>query len=189
MAGQTVLLIDDDTTLLELLSDHLRMAGYRPLVASNDPSGLRLAAEAGPDLVVLDVMMPEMDGWEVCERLRRRSSVPIIMLTAKDQEMDKLRGFRLGVDDYVTKPFSFAELVARVGAVLARAAYTSAQPHSITSGDLTIDFDRRRVSVAGQVVNLTPHRVPPVRNARPPCRPAYSHRAVASRHMGAGICR
>ncbi|MER3514780.1 MAG: DNA-binding response regulator, partial [Chloroflexota bacterium] len=124
MAGQTVLLIDDDTTLLELLSDHLRMAGYRPLVASNDPSGLRLAAEAGPDLVVLDVMMPEMDGWEVCERLRRRSSVPIIMLTAKDQEMDKLRGFRLGVDDYVTKPFSFAELVARVGAVLARAAYT-----------------------------------------------------------------
>jgi len=156
MAGQTVLLIDDDTTLLELLSDHLRTAGYHPLVASNGPSGLRLAAEAGPDLVVLDVMMPEMDGWEVCERLRQRSSVPIIMLTAKDQEMDKLRGFRLGVDDYVTKPFSFAELVARVGAVLARAAHTSAQPHSVSSGDLTIDFDRRRVSVAGHVVNLTP---------------------------------
>jgi DNA-binding response OmpR family regulator len=129
-----ILLIDDDKTLLELLSDHLETAGYHPVVASDGPGGLRLADQTPPDLVVLDVMMPDMDGWEVCRRLRENSTVPIIMLTAKGEEIDKLRGFRLGVDDYVTKPFSFAELVARVGAVLARTAHAPAKSHSITSG-------------------------------------------------------
>jgi DNA-binding response OmpR family regulator len=152
----TILLIDDDKTLLELLSDQLETADYHPMVASDGPGGLRLADQTPPDLVVLDVMMPGMDGWEVCRRLREKSTVPIIMLTAKGEELDKLRGFRLGVDDYVTKPFSFAELVARVGAVLTRAAHAPAKSHSITSGDLTIDFDRRRVTVAGRVIDLTP---------------------------------
>jgi len=156
MLPATILLIDDDSTLLELLSGHLQTAGYRPLAASSGPSGLRLAAEAQPDLVVLDVMMPGMDGWEVCERLRDKSHIPIIMLTAKGEEIDKLRGFRLGVDDYVTKPFSFAEVVARVGAVLARAAHPSTAAHRVTSGDLTIDFDQRRVAVAGRPADLTP---------------------------------
>jgi two-component system KDP operon response regulator KdpE len=110
---------------------------------------------------VLDVMMPGMDGWEVCERLRgkdapagRLDPIPIIMLTAKGEEIDKLRGFRLGVDDYVTKPFSFAELAARVGAVLARAQPTP--NHIVTSGNLIIDFDQRRVTMAGHPVDLTP---------------------------------
>ncbi|OGO48434.1 MAG: hypothetical protein A2W37_15510 [Chloroflexi bacterium RBG_16_63_12] len=163
MPPATILLIDDDPTLLELLSGHLQTAGYRPLTASSGPSGLRLATEAQPDLVVLDVMMPGMDGWEVCERLRGKDApagrlypIPIIMLTAKGEEIDKLRGFRLGVDDYVTKPFSFAEVVARVGAVLARAAHPSAAAHKVTSGDLTIDFDQRRVAVAGRLADLTP---------------------------------
>jgi DNA-binding response OmpR family regulator len=156
MTHQTILLIDDDTTLLELLSGHLETAGYRPLAASDGPSGLRLAAEARPDLVVLDVMMPDMDGWEVCRRLRERFTIPIIMLTAKGEEIDKLRGFRLGVDDYVTKPFSFAELTARVGAVLARAMPAPTPSHSVISGDLTLDFDQRRVTVAGRAVALTP---------------------------------
>jgi two-component system KDP operon response regulator KdpE len=156
MTGQTILLIDDDATLLELLASHLRTAGYHPLTARDGPRGLRLAVEARPDLVVLDVMMPGMDGWEVCERLRGTASLPIIMLTAKGEEIDKLRGFRLGVDDYVTKPFSFAELAARVGAVLARAAHVPAGTHSVTSSDLTIDFDERHVKVAGQPVELTP---------------------------------
>jgi two-component system KDP operon response regulator KdpE len=105
--------------------------------------------------VILDVMMPVIDGWEVCRRLRENSSVPIIMLTAKGQEMDKLRGFRLGVDDYVTKPFSFAELVARVGAVLARGGRAPGAVHQVTRDDLIIDFDQRRVTVADQVVDLT----------------------------------
>jgi DNA-binding response OmpR family regulator len=156
MDGATILLIDDDKTLLELLSHHLETAGYHALTAGDGPGGLRLAAQTPPDLVVLDVMMPGMDGWEVCRRLRQESSLPIIMLTAKGEEIDKLHGFRLGVDDYVSKPFSFAELVARVGAVLARSAHAPARSHSLTSGDLTIDFDQRRVSVAGRAVELTP---------------------------------
>jgi len=156
MARRTILLIDDDQTLLELLSDHLRVAGYRTLSANDGRHGLRVAVESNPDLVVLDVMMPGMDGWEVCQRLRDTSSVPIIMLTAKGEEFDKLRGFRQGVDDYVTKPFSFTELTARIGAVLMRSTRTVAPAHSLTSGDLTIDFDERRVTVAGRGVSLTP---------------------------------
>lgn len=149
-----ILLIDDDPTLLELLGEHLALAGYQVLVAGDGASGLQRAAEDQPDLVVLDVMMPGMDGWEVCRRLRTSASVSIIMLTAKGEEIDKLRGFRLGVDDYVTKPFSFAELTARVGAVLARArAHVG---NKIVSGDLEIDFERRRVTRAGQPVELTP---------------------------------
>ncbi len=106
--------------------------------AADGSIGLRLAAEATPDLIVLDVMMPGMSGWEVCERVRAKSRVPIILLTAKGEEFDKLRGFRLGVDDYVTKPFSFAELVARVGAVLTRAQFApgaDAQPDERRSVD------------------------------------------------------
>jgi DNA-binding response OmpR family regulator len=170
MAKQTILLIDDDVTLLELLAEHLQMAGYQPIVAEDGRRGLRLAVETEPDLVILDVMMPVIDGWEVCNRLRENSSVPIIMLTAKGQEVDKLRGFRLGVDDYVTKPFSFAELVARVGAILARAGHVSGVARQVTSDDLVIDFDQRRVTVAEQVVDLT--------------RTEYDLLEVLARHFG-----
>jgi DNA-binding response OmpR family regulator len=154
MSSEKILLIDDDETLIELLAEHMSSAGYHPLMANGGLEGLRLAAEVMPDLVVLDVMMPGMDGWAVCKQLRERSSVPIIMLTAKGEEYDKLRGFHLGVDDYVTKPFSFAELGARVGAVLSRASINISK--QVTSDDLTIDFDERRVTVAGEVVDLTP---------------------------------
>lgn len=164
MTTPTILLIDDDPTLLELLSSQLQTAGYHTLTARDGASGLKLVEKSAPDLVVLDVMMPNMNGWEVCERLRARRDVPperlypiaIIMLTAKGEEIDKLRGFRLGVDDYVTKPFSFAELVARVGAVLARASHSPLPTHTLTSGDLTIDFDQRRVMVKEHVIELTP---------------------------------
>jgi two-component system KDP operon response regulator KdpE len=155
MSNPKILLIDDDATLRELLSEHLQTAGYQPLIAENGPTGLRLASETKPDLVVLDLMMPGMDGWTVCERLRSASSVPIILLTAKSEELDKLRGFRLGVDDYVTKPFSFAELTARVHAVLSRVTRPETSIHVLTSGDLTIDFDQRRLLVAGHPVELT----------------------------------
>ncbi len=156
MAEQTVLLVDDDQTLLELLADHVRMAGYRPLITNNGTHALQQAAKENPDLIVLDVMMPGMDGWEVCRQLRENSSVPIIMLTAKGGEFDKLRGFRLGVDDYVTKPFSFAEMVARIGAVLSRAQARDKGQHRIASGDLVVDFDQRRVIVTGNAIDLTP---------------------------------
>jgi len=156
MAEATILVIDDDETLLELLSDYLGTAGYRPLAASSGLAGLHLAADEQPALVVLDVMMPGVDGWEVCMRLRDASSVPIIMLTAKSTEVDKLRGFRLGVDDYVTKPFSFAELQARIGAVLSRARLATEPRRQFESGGLTIDIDRRRVTCRGRTVVLTP---------------------------------
>jgi len=155
MSTATLLLIDDDLTVLELLSGHLETAGYRTLTASNGLQGLKIAAETPPDLVVLDLMMPGMDGWQVCERLRSVSAVPIILLTAKGDELDKLRGFRLGVDDYVTKPFSFAELAARVGAVLTRARPTLAA-HQFSSGELAINLDEKHVALAGRLIELTP---------------------------------
>ncbi len=151
-----LLMIDDDQTLLELLSEHLIKAGYRAVTAVSGITGLQAFDQYHPDLIILDVMMPKMDGWTVCERLRATSDVPIIMLSAKGEEIDKLRGFRLGVDDYVTKPFSFGELTARVGAVLARARHTPASTHYVTSGDMTIDLEQRHVTVAGRVVDLTP---------------------------------
>lgn len=154
--SESILVIDDDRILLELLSAQLGTAGYRPLAAGDGQAGLRLAFSEHPDLIILDVMMPGMDGWEVCERLREKSTFPIIMLTAKDEEIDKLRGFRLGVDDYVTKPFSFAELVARVGAVLGRARRAAQPTHQVSSGELRIDFDEHRVTLAGRSVELTP---------------------------------
>lgn len=151
-----ILLIDDDEILLELLADHIRVAGYEPLVANSGSEGLHLATTHEIDLVVLDVMMPILDGWEVCRRLRENSSVPIIMLTAKGEEIDKLRGFRLGVDDYVTKPFSFAELVARVGAILARIQRSNQVSHQIVSHDFVFDLNQHQVTVSGRVVDLTP---------------------------------
>ena len=100
--------------------------------------------------------MPGMDGWEVCRRLREKTAVPIILLTAKDEELDKLRGFRLGVDDYVTKPFSFAELTARVGAVLARVRPGALSQHKVASGNLIIDLDTHLVAMNGRAIELTP---------------------------------
>jgi two-component system KDP operon response regulator KdpE len=156
MPKKKILLIDDDETLLELLTDHLQMAGYHPLTANGGLIGLALADDEDPDLVVLDVMMPGVDGWEIGKRLREKSSVPIIMLTAKDQEMDKLRGFKAGVDDYVTKPFSFAELVARVNAVLARSTSDANSNLILKSTNLVIDFDQRKVTVGNDRIDLSP---------------------------------
>ncbi|MCL4505410.1 MAG: response regulator transcription factor [Chloroflexi bacterium] len=156
MLTRTILIIDDDSTLRELLTDYLKQAGYRVVAAGDGQRGLNLALSEHPDLVILDLMMPGMDGWEVCRSLRYESAIPIIMLTAKSEELDKLRGFRLGVDDFVTKPFSFAEIVARVGAVIARANQHASPSHYVRSDDLVIDFDQHRVTATGQVIDLTP---------------------------------
>lgn len=152
-----LLLVDDDTTLLNLLGQYLREENYEVFEAANGTQGIRLAYQERPDLVLLDVMLPGMDGWETCARLREMSNVPIIMLTAKATEADKLRGFRLGVDDYVTKPFSFAELVARVQAVLARGADASRKgPGSFSYGDIALDMERYQATVDDRVLELTP---------------------------------
>jgi len=153
---ETILLVDDDKTLLELLSSHVEAAGYQAIVASKGEDAVQLAMEKRPSLLVLDVMMPGMDGWEVCRCLRRTSSIPIIMLTAKGEEFDKLRGFHLGVDDYVTKPFSFAELNARIKAVLARTKGSAGMINQLQSGDVTIDFHEHKITVQGKIVELSP---------------------------------
>lgn len=151
-----ILIIDDDPTLLDLLSQYLRDAGFDVLGAPTGPDGLRLAYGKRPDLVLLDVMLPGMDGWETCARLREMTDLPVIMVTAKSNEADKLRGFRLGVDDYVTKPFSFAELVARIQAILARSAAPDGDSGYAVSGEVKLDLKKFQAFVGGQLVELTP---------------------------------
>ena len=154
---ETILLIDDDDTLLELLSTHVHAAGYHTLTASKGKDGIRIALEARPDLLVLDVMMPEMDGFQACERIREFSTVPIIMLTAKGEEDQQVRGLNLGADDYIVKPFSASELLARVHAVLRR-AQRNVQEFSggiFSHGDLQIDFARAEVKKGGQPISLS----------------------------------
>ena len=151
-----ILLIDDDPTLLNLLSQYLRESDFEVFEASNGPVGLRLAFNEKPDLVLLDVMLPGMDGWEVCVRLRELTDLPIIMLTAKTTEQDKLRGFRLGVDDYITKPFSFAELVARIQAVLGRLRSEPKENGYLAHGEIVLDMDKFQASLSGRTLDLTP---------------------------------
>jgi two-component system KDP operon response regulator KdpE len=157
MASETLLLVDDDTTLLRFLTEYLEREGYVVRTADRGQAALRQFYEARPDIVVLDVMMPGMDGWEVCARLRELAETPVILLTAKTSEADKLRGFRLGVDDYITKPFSLAELGARIRAVLTRTAGQRSQQASVLQvGALRVDLGRREASLGGQTLELTP---------------------------------
>lgn len=151
-----ILLIDDDHTLIHLLSEFLRDESFDIYSAQNGSDGLRLAYDQQPDLILLDVMLPRMDGWEVCARLREMSNVPIIMLTAKTTEADKLRGFRLGVDDYVTKPFSFAELVARIQAVLSRSSSSSSSTGYLIHGGVSLDTEKYQAYFEGKELDLTP---------------------------------
>jgi two-component system KDP operon response regulator KdpE len=150
-----ILMIDDDQNLSTLLSEFLRGQGYATRCAANGRSGLREIFDHKSDLVILDVTMPQMDGWETLKRIREVSDTPVIMLTARDDESDVLRGFSIGADDYVTKPFSFAQLAARVKAVLARKGDATGGEH-LTAGDLEVDIPSRRVLRDGQTINLTP---------------------------------
>ncbi len=152
-----ILTVDDDRTLLRFISEYLEGEGFEVTTADRGTKALKLFYEERPDLVVLDLMMPGMDGWEVCARLRELSDTPVIMLTAKSLEADKLRGFRLGVDDYVTKPFSLAELTARIQAVLARAGTEGGEEDGILKvGPLLVDTRRREASRNDQPLSLTP---------------------------------
>lgn len=153
---EKILVIDDETTLAEMLTIKLEPKGYQILSAPNGAEGLKLAYESHPDLVLLDIMMPEMDGWETCRRLRELSDVPVIMLTAKVNEEDLIRGFRLGADDYVKKPFSIKELEERIRAVLRRSISNDKELNAIyDDGNLKIDLERQQVFKQGQLVHLT----------------------------------
>ncbi len=156
----TIVTADDDPQLLRLVMRNLQLEGYDVLMASDGLQALELIEAHQPDLVLLDVMMPKMDGFTVCQRVREFSSVPVIMLTARGQEQDKVRGLDIGADDYLTKPFSVDELLARVRAVLRRAQFLAndrnAEVQTTTIGDLTIDFTQHLVTMAGREVTLTP---------------------------------
>ena len=154
MAGKRVLVVDDDAKTVELVKLYLNRDGYRVLTAYDGIEALRLAREGHPDLIVLDLMLPGVDGLEVCRTLRDESDVPIIMLTAKTTDQDKLTGLELGADDYVTKPFSPRELAARVRAVLRRLPGERG-PDEIGCGQLNIDFLKHEASLEGRPLNLT----------------------------------
>lgn len=152
-----ILVVDDDPTLRRFLVEYLQTQKFGVISAPNGAEALKLAYREHPDLVVLDVMMPGMDGWEVTARLHEMTDIPIILLTAKGSEADKLRGFRLGVDDYVTKPFSFAELTARIQAVLGRARARGTTERDIYAfGDFVLDFDRHELRRGDETITLTP---------------------------------
>jgi DNA-binding response OmpR family regulator len=152
-----ILIVDDDSAMLHLLKQTLSLAGGRIHTAPNGAEGLKQFYTHQPDLVLLDVMMPDLDGFEICRLIRRSSNVPIIMLTALGQEQDIIRGFNAGADDYVTKPFNSKILIARVGAALHRAALPAVEQEQVlySDGYLTIDIEQRRVLVRGEVVKLS----------------------------------
>lgn len=152
---RTILVVDDDRKLVELVKLYLERDGYRVLTAYDGREALELARSRRPNLIILDLMLPEVDGLDVCEILRRESKVPIIMLTAKTTEQDRITGLDLGADDYITKPFSLGELLARVRAVLRRAEGEEG-PEELAFGGLRIDLRRHEVLLNGKPVNLTP---------------------------------
>lgn len=156
--GKRVLVVDDDAKTVELVQLYLKRDGYKVLIAYDGNEALHLAREAKPDLVVLDLMLPGVDGLEVCRQLREESDVPIIMLTARTTEADRLKGLDLGADDYVTKPFSPRELAARVRAVLRRIPEEVLMrgPEEVYYGKLAVNFRKHEATLAGTVLNLTP---------------------------------
>jgi DNA-binding response OmpR family regulator len=150
-----VLIVEDDATIREALALNLRAEGYAVSVASDGEAGLAAARSERPDLVVLDVMLPELDGLSVCRILRRESRVPIILLTARGTEMDKIIGLETGADDYIVKPFSLGEFLARARAALRRGA-TAAPAQELASGDLRLDLQGRRAYLRDGELALTP---------------------------------
>ena len=150
-----VLIVEDEVKIARLVRDYLRQAGFDVVEATDGPSGLAMARSEKPDMIVLDLGLPGMDGLDVTRQLRASSSVPIIMLTARTEESDRIVGLELGADDYVDKPFSPKELVARIRAVMRRADATLGGGETVTAGDVSIDIPKRRVIVGNDVVELT----------------------------------
>jgi DNA-binding response OmpR family regulator len=160
VSPQTVLVVDDEAAIAEAVRARLESEGFEVLVAGDGPEAIRICDTARPDLVVLDLMLPGMDGLEVCKRIQRDRWVPVLMLTARTEEADKVAGFAVGADDYLTKPFSLRELAIRVRAILRRVERiesVSASPSEpIALGGLEIEPSRRRVTVDGREIALTP---------------------------------
>jgi DNA-binding response OmpR family regulator len=152
---KTILVVDDELKITRLLRDYLQQAGFRVVTSSDGPGALASARTERPDLIVLDLGLPGLDGLDVTRTLRKSSDVPIIMLTARAEEADRIVGLELGADDYLVKPFSPKELVARVRAVLRRVDASVEAPDLVRAGDLEIDTTKRTVSLSGRAIDLT----------------------------------
>lgn len=153
---KTIMIIDDENRLVSLVESYLTQEGYRVVSANNGKEALPIASREKPDLIILDLMMPEMDGYGFMREHRKELDTPIILLTARVDDDERVIGLELGADDYITKPFRPRELVARVRAVLRRAGKTEPQAKVLQVGDITLDRDTRTVTVAGRSVDLTP---------------------------------
>jgi DNA-binding response OmpR family regulator len=151
-----ILVVEDETKIARTVRLYLEQAGYRVTTVQDGALAVPAFRHERPDLVLLDLMLPHVDGWEICRQMRRESGVPIIMLTARDEETDRIVGLELGADDYITKPFSPREVVARVRAVLRRARGLVQPSQLLRAGDVVVDLERRAVSVAGRSLDLTP---------------------------------
>lgn len=155
MSGLKILIVDDENRMRKLLHDYLEASGVQILEAADGQAGLDIfLGVKGIDLVILDVMMPKMDGWQVCREIRKVSNVPVIMLTARGEERDELKGFDLGVDEYISKPFSPRILVARIEALIRR-SQGQQNAQSVQMGDLSLDRDGRKVTASGNPVELS----------------------------------
>jgi len=158
--ARKVLIVDDEKNIVDIIAFNLKKEGYEPIAAYDGKEGINLAFSESPDLILLDIMMPVLDGYEVCKKIREKLSVPIIMLTARAEEMDKVLGLELGADDYVTKPFGIRELIARVKANLRRTE-VSEKPMAkengsmLNFGELSIDLEKYEVMKSGKVIEVT----------------------------------
>ena len=162
---KTILIVDDEEPIREILVYNLKKEGYNVIEASDGITALNIALEKYPDLILLDIMLPKMDGLSVCKRIKNSYNVPILMLTAKDSEIDKILGLELGADDYITKPFSVRELIARVKANLRKVenisasimenGYNKKKENKIIVNDLELDLDRFEVKIRGKIIDLT----------------------------------
>lgn len=153
--NETVLVVDDEPKIVQLARDYLEKSGFKVLTSGDGQQALTITRQETPDLIVLDLMLPGMDGLDVCRAIRRESDVPIIMLTARAEETDQLIGLELGADDYITKPFSPRALVARVRALLRRTQGNLLQQETVRVGDLELDLRRKQLCLKGEIIHLT----------------------------------
>ncbi|MBQ2120766.1 MAG: response regulator transcription factor, partial [Peptococcaceae bacterium] len=154
-----ILIVEDEVNIRANIAEFLQAEDYETLLAKDGEEAIAIFDEKQPDMVILDLMLPKVDGLEVCKHIRRDSDTPIIMVTARDEEIDKLLGLELGADDYITKPFSLRELKARIKAVMRRTKSGSSKTPAeevLTFGDMDVDLDRREVRIHGEIIELTP---------------------------------
>lgn len=157
-SAKTILIVEDDDKTASLVALYLEREGFHTVIANDGLAAVEIVRQQQIDFAILDLMLPKMDGWEVCRTIRHTSDMPIIMLTAREDEVDRISGLTLGADDYVVKPFSPRELVARVKAILRRGRFMAAAPQTVFSADgLVLDTEKFQVSLNGKPVSLTPH--------------------------------